>query len=113
MPDQLVRQLLDILERERAAIKTGDYAVLPELGQAKEQAVEALSQISVLPQDAQRLSTLMAENARLLQAAMAGVQSASDSIQSMRNAGQRTVVYGKDGKTSRIDGNTRRISQKL
>lgn len=113
MPDPVVKRLLDILDRERTALTDGDFVALEPLGLAKEQAQTVLAKRQVTPQDVELLALRTTQNQALLRAAIAGVGAARESVEMLRRAGQQSVVYGKDGKTSRLSSTVQRFSQKL
>jgi len=113
MVEKTAKRLLRLLETERGAITRGDFDALPQLGADKEDLFAALSKSPPSLEVVSRLTTETTRNQRLLEAAMQGMRAAAQTLETMQEAQKGSMIYGSDGKVSRLSKGDQRVSQKL
>lgn len=113
MVERTAKRLLHLLETERSAITRGDFGALPQLGADKEDLFAAMSKSPPSLDMVNRLTTETTRNQRLLEAAMQGMRAAAQTLQTVNEAQKGSMVYGSDGKVSRLSKGDQRVSQKL
>lgn len=99
---QHLNALLTILDNERKLILGGDLHALPELAQAK---ANALSQLKLQPLTQDQLATLQSTSARnqsLLSAAANGIRAAQKRLEALRNPDQGVKTYTRTGAAETI-----------
>lgn len=102
-------RLAEILERERRAILSGDFARLPQLIEAKE--TLASTPLDLSGKDAAALQQMAQQNQRLLSAALRGVRSALGRLQQIDEGVRGYTGYDRNGQATQIrrnEGNVER-----
>ncbi|RWR08269.1 hypothetical protein [Paenirhodobacter populi] len=102
-------RLSGILEQERRAILSGDFARLPQLIEAKERLTSAPLDLS--REDAAALQQAAQQNQRLLSASLRGVRSALNRLQQIDEGARGYTGYDRNGQATSIrrsEGNVER-----
>ena len=113
MAEATTQRLLHLLEEEHAAITSGAFEGLVDIGPRKEALFATLNDTQVTEALGIKLGKAVRRNQVLLEAAMRGMQAAAGALDTRQTAAQGSVVYGSDGKVSRLSHGDQRLSQKL
>ena len=101
MADRTAAALAALLDDERAAILTGDYAALGPLSPRKARLTEALARAPVRRRAYDMLMARTVANQRLLEAAAAGFR-AAQRTDGAPDATPGFAAYGSDGARARL-----------
>lgn len=102
MSGQALMRLATLLAREKAALLSGDFAALGTLVEPKQDLLDALSKPSA---DTPSLDTIealerdLAQTARLLEAALAGLRDGRARAEALRAARDGFATYDRDGQS--------------
>lgn len=113
MTEKTAKRLLRLLDAEHAAITAGKFEILPDLGVEKEELFAALSKAPPSRDTVGLIDAATTRNQRVLEAAMQGVQAAVQTLNALDQVQKGSVVYGSDGKVSRMSKGDLRMSQRL
>lgn len=103
-PQDLTRDLDDLLERERLALLAGDLDSVVRLMGEKEALLHRLhASAGGFGPELQRLKDMLERNQVLVQSAIEGVRSATGKIARGRRARGRVDTYDKAGQRTTID----------
>lgn len=108
-PDDPVLAL--ILDAVHGALRRGDYAALPSLTAAMEEAVDSLD--TVPPDEVRLLRAKLERNAACLLAAARGLRAAKRRLAEIAQARAGLSTYGATGTVTRIGVPDGRIAQRL
>jgi flagellar biosynthesis/type III secretory pathway chaperone len=92
-----VNALLSLLEDERQLILAGKIDALPNLANAKSQALSQLGSGRLSQAQISRLQTVTARNQSLLAAAAEGIRSAQNRLRAIRNPDPSLKTYTRAG----------------
>lgn len=109
------KALSGLLEAERAALLSGDFAALPRLIPAKEEALSALGSAaagSVEPGILEALRDRAGMNRSLLDAALRGVRAVQERLEAARNGGPPLGTYDARGRTEVLATAPRRVERR-
>ncbi|WP_209427290.1 hypothetical protein [Pararhodobacter sp. SW119] len=102
-----LRRLVSLLEEERAALRETDLARLDRLAPRKAQLLEQIEDEADVPasddemQELSAVRRLAGRNARLIEAAMAGLREVQALLDRARNPVQHST-YGRDGRRAAL-----------
>ena len=97
MPSQQAETLLDLLDREAAALKQAQYATLPGLQDKIATQITALAATSPSPELLDLIRSRLATNQSLLQSALRGITSARNRIAALEGLARGFDTYDRDG----------------
>lgn len=83
--DRVVDRLMDLLERERGALRRGDVAGASRLSDRKEKLLDRLVPDRIAPDQLARLREAAERNADLLTACRKGIEAARERVAELRN----------------------------
>lgn len=89
-----------VYDREYAAILAQDYDALSRLTPRKAQALTALTQEDITPDELSHLKTLAARNQRLLEATSKGIRSVTDRLAALKEKKPDFQTYGPGGQVA-------------
>ncbi|WP_417269103.1 MULTISPECIES: hypothetical protein [Alphaproteobacteria] len=92
-----------VYDREYAAILEQDYDALLRLTPRKEQALTALTQEDVTPDELGNLKKLAIRNQRLLEATSKGFKSVTDRLTALKEKKMGFQTYGPGGKVAQME----------
>ncbi|MBW7921855.1 MAG: flagellar protein FlgN [Rubellimicrobium sp.] len=99
-----VAELENLLARERAALRDGRLDDIGVIGDLKHGAMARLERQPPDPATLAALRALAGRNARLLEAALAGLRDGAARLQAIRAASTGFHSYDGSGRTGRISG---------
>lgn len=85
MRDRIVDGLMDVLERERGALRRGDVTGASRLSARKEKLLDRLVPARIAPDQLARLREAADRNAQLLMACRKGIEAARERLAELRN----------------------------
>lgn len=97
MSDACLGDLLDILVAEQAALTGGHFAILDDLTPRKLLLFHQLQTANIRRSDLQKITGLLAQNERLLAAALKGIRAARDRIDMLGKVRNGLQVYDQTG----------------
>lgn len=100
-----------ILDAVHGALRRGDYAALPALTAAMEEAVEGLDQVGA--DEMRALRARLERNAACLVAAARGLKAAKRRLAEIAQARAGLSTYGATGTLTRIGGPDGKIAQRF
>jgi hypothetical protein len=100
-----------ILDSVHGALRRGDYAALPALTLAIEEAAEALDPMG--PEEVRALRAKLERNAACLLSAARGLKAARRRLAEILQAREGLSTYGATGTVTRIGGPAGRIAQRF
>ncbi len=109
--DPLTR-LFEVLAHEKAALLSGDYGALEQLGGEKQRWLAALEGASPSQQAIRDLRQLMAENQALTEAALHGVRAGMARIAALRQVQAGLTTYERDGSVAMRSTQTATVEKK-
>ncbi|KIC10372.1 flagellar biosynthesis protein FlgN [Leisingera sp. ANG-M1] len=102
-PQQLIDELDQILDRERAALMAGDLAKLEELLAKKEKAIGKLNAVTELERESlTQVHTKVSRNQELLDSAMEGIRAVAARMAELRRIRRGLDVYDQAGRRTRF-----------
>lgn len=102
MQHDIVKELEEILEQEKAALLTGHYDVLGPLEQQKEHALGLLNTGNTSKAALSHIHIRISKNQELLKAAISGISVARDRIDALKNVQNSLSVYDHAGKMEMV-----------
>ncbi len=102
MRDQVVNQVLDLLDTERQALRTGDFDALNPLLEAKTQLFERLQVTAPGRRDLEIIQQKLSENQALLSAAIQGVDAARTRLSALQNVRENLSTYDHNGQMAKL-----------
>lgn len=112
MSSALIKQLDHVLDLERQALMSADFAPMGDLLQQKEKILEGLTRSSPSSQMLRPLRTKMDENQSLLAAAIKGVAAAGERLQALQNVQSSLSVYDASGRVELAQKHQRNLEKK-
>ncbi|SLN13783.1 FlgN protein [Aquimixticola soesokkakensis] len=100
------KQLEHLLDKEHAALMSGDFSTLKELIQSKTKIAESLQGYLKKSDGFERIKSKAIRNEALLKACTDGIKSAQIQISQFHKGPEAMTTYGPTGTTSQV-GNTR------
>lgn len=97
MSDPAVQDALFLLAAEKTAITCGDYPALDQLAPRKSALFARLDKAVLTPVEARALAACLAQNQRLLAAAVQGIKAAQDRLAALRQVRDGLQVYDQTG----------------
>lgn len=107
-----ITALTDLLDKERAALLSGDFRALRKLGGPKESLMKAVARAQPSPKELDALKKLTERNRRLLVASARGIKSAKNRISNLQLKPATLNTYGPSGGMTQIGGNSLTIKRK-
>ena len=101
------KQLLDLFEAERLALRHGRFEDLGKLGQEKARLATLCGSVITNRDALAEIARRLARNQRLLSAAIAGFSEGTDRVTQIRRASAGFSAYGADGRRDLIAGSDR------
>ena len=102
MPTDTVSDILDLLDRERDALRTGLFQDLDALGDTKQRLFAKLTQGAPEVSDLKQIKVRLSENKKLFSAAIRGVSAARDRIDALQNVREGLNVYDQSGQMAKV-----------
>ncbi|WP_264211900.1 flagellar biosynthesis protein FlgN [Leisingera thetidis] len=101
-PQQLIDELDQILDRERAALMAGDLGKLEELLAKKEKVIGKLNAVTELERGAlEQVQSKVSRNQQLLDSAMDGIRAVAARMAELRRIRKGLDVYDQAGRKTR------------
>ncbi|MEO1238624.1 MAG: flagellar biosynthesis protein FlgN [Pseudomonadota bacterium] len=108
---RLADELEDLLDKEYDVLRSGTIADIPRLADQKARLMSGL-QASAGMVALGRVREKATRNARLLEAAAAGIRSVTDRVTALRAGPQTFTTYSADGARSTVGSNGRTIEKR-
>lgn len=108
---QLVDELEDLLDRERALLRSGAVEGLPRLTDQKTRLMAGLS-AGAGQSNLTRLREKAARNARMLNAAAKGIRSVTDRISALRAGPQTFTTYSASGTRATVGSKSGKVERR-
>lgn len=100
-PQEKIARLRQLLDDERVAIRSGDFATLATLVSRKEAEIAGLTDLP--PTALAPLRREIEENQRLVEAALSGLRAARHRIEQIIASVKTCVTYDKNGQPCRLN----------
>lgn len=105
--DTLIQQLDELLDKEHAALVSGDVQQLSQIVEEKETLIEQLNEAEFsAPEDMPDLTNKVHRNHALLEGALDGIRSAAKRLAELREVKKSLDTYDKNGRSKRIENET-------
>ena len=102
MSEDAATAMIELLAREREAIRVADYHVLDALAATKADTFAVLMRGGTDPATLERIQKGLAVNQTLLAAAISGVKAAQARLRDMQNVRQELTVYDRAGQMAPV-----------
>lgn len=102
MPTDTVAKILELLEREGVALKTGSFDTLDSVAELKDNLFDDLTRGQPSSSDLWRIKSRLTENQTLFSAAIRGVSAARDRIEALQNVREGLSVYDQSGQMEKV-----------
>lgn len=99
-----VRELIDLLNVERAALVRADFLTVAKNAAQKESLLSGLHGATVPAPRLQKLRSALEQNQVLFTAAVAGINAAKNRIQTLNDVRSGLRTYDQAGQISRVEG---------
>ena len=93
---------MDLLQAERAALRTGEFEVLDALLASKTALFARLAQSDASHAELAQIKTRLAENQSLLAAAIRGVEAARERLAALQHVRETLNTYDQQGQMAQV-----------
>lgn len=97
MSTTTITKLEALLQREKAAVLTGDFQAIASILSEKERLISGEVLAGLTSADLTRLKGMAARNERLLKGALSGIRSVQERVFALSDPGSFLTVYGPTG----------------
>ncbi|WP_341367508.1 hypothetical protein [Yoonia sp. BS5-3] len=102
MPDHVSGKMIELLDRERSAIRTADFDALGAISDEKVALFDSLATSGASRQNLAQIKRKVDENQTLLSAAISGVAAAQDRLSAVRHVREGLSIYDKSGQMAKV-----------